>query len=59
MVGLEQTELEPLIEGAIYRHRTGIACRDLLALSGPWQTVEKRHHRFSTDALPFHQGAVA
>jgi transposase len=39
----------PLIEGAIYRYRTGIAWRDLPAEFGPWQTVWKRHHRFSTD----------
>ena len=39
----------PLVEGAIYRYRTGIAWRDLPAEFGPWQTVWKRHHRFSTD----------
>ena len=39
----------PLVEGAIYRYRTGIAWRDLSAEFGPWQTVWKRHHRFSTD----------
>jgi len=38
-----------LVEGAIYRYRTGIAWRDLPAEFGPWQTVWKRHHRFSTD----------
>lgn len=38
-----------LIEGAIYRYRTGIAWRDLPAEFGPWRTVWKRHHRFSTD----------
>jgi transposase len=38
-----------LVEGAIYRFRTGIAWRDLPAEFGPWQTVWKRHHRFSTD----------
>ena len=38
-----------LIEGAIYRYRTGVAWRDLPAEFGPWQTVWKRHHRFSTD----------
>ncbi len=38
-----------LVEGAIYRYRTGVAWRDLPADFGPWQTVWKRHHRFSTD----------
>ena len=38
-----------LVEGAIYRLRTGIAWRDLPAEFGPWQTVWKRHARFSRD----------
>jgi transposase len=38
-----------LVEGAIYRDRTGVAWRDLPSEFGPWQTVWKRHHRFSTD----------
>ena len=38
-----------VIEGIIYRFRTGIAWRDLPASFGPWQTVWKRHRRFSTD----------
>ncbi|MDX6228666.1 MAG: hypothetical protein QOI76_2056 [Frankiales bacterium] len=38
-----------LMEGAIYRYRTGVAWRDLPAEFGPWQTVWKRHHRFSVD----------
>ena len=38
-----------LVEGAIYRLRTGVAWRDLPQEFGPWQTVWKRHHRFSTD----------
>ena len=38
-----------LIEGAIYRLRTGVAWRDLPAEYGPWQTVWKRHHRFCLD----------
>jgi len=38
-----------VIEGAIYRLRTGIAWRDLPAEFGPWQTVWKRHFRFSGD----------
>ncbi len=38
-----------LVEGAIYRYRTGVAWRDLPAEFGPWQTVWKRHARFSRD----------
>lgn len=38
-----------LIEGAIFRYRTGTPWRDLPSEFGPWQTVWKRHHRFSVD----------
>lgn len=38
-----------VLEGIIYRFRTGIAWRDLPASFGPWQTVWKRHRRFSGD----------
>jgi len=38
-----------VIEGIIYRLRTGIAWRDLPESCGPWQTVWKRHKRFSVD----------
>jgi transposase len=38
-----------VVEAVIYRFRTVIAWRDLPASFGPWQTVWKRHHRFSTD----------
>ena len=33
----------------MYRLRTGIAWRDLPTSFGPWQTVWKRHKRFSVD----------
>jgi transposase len=33
----------------VYRYRTGVAWRDLPARFGPWQTVWKRHARFSRD----------
>lgn len=33
----------------IYRYRCGIASRDLPSSFGPWQTVWKRHRRFSSD----------
>jgi transposase len=39
----------PIVEGIIYRYRCGIAWRDLPEQFGPWQTVWKRHHRYSTD----------
>ena len=48
-MGRPMVEHRPLVEGAIYRYRTGIAWRDLPAEFGPWQTVWKRHHRFSVD----------
>jgi len=38
-----------VVEGIVYRYRTGIPWRDLPAEFGPWQTVWKRHHRFTTD----------
>lgn len=38
-----------VVEGVIYRFRCGIAWRDLPASFGPWQTVWKRHRRFSGD----------
>src|ERR671917_1517215 len=38
-----------VLEGILFRYRTGIAWRDLPAEFGPWQTVWKRHHRFSVD----------
>lgn len=38
-----------MVEGIVYRYRTGVAWRDLPAEFGPWQTVWKRHARFSRD----------
>jgi transposase len=38
-----------VVEGIVYRLRTGIAWRDLPTSFGPWQTVWKRHKRFSVD----------
>jgi putative transposase len=38
-----------LLEGIAWRFRTGSPWRDLPADFGPWQTVWKRHHRFSFD----------
>lgn len=38
-----------VVEGVIFRYRTGCPWRDLPAEFGPWQTVWKRHYRFSQD----------
>ena len=38
-----------VVEAIVYRLRTGVAWRDLPETFGPWQTVWKRHKRFSTD----------
>lgn len=38
-----------VIEGIIYRLRTGVPWRDLPVEFGPWQTVCKRHARFCRD----------
>lgn len=38
-----------VVEGIIYRFRCGIPWRDLPGWFGPWQTVWKRHKRFSVD----------
>ena len=39
-----------VVEGIVYRYRTGVPWRDLPAEFGPWQTVWKRHHRFGRTA---------
>lgn len=38
-----------VVNGIVYRLRTGCPWRDLPAEFGPWQTVWKRHARFSRD----------
>ena len=40
-----------MIDGIIYRYRTGIAWRDLPPDFGPWQTVWKRHARYAGAGL--------
>lgn len=37
------------VEGIIYRFRVGIPWRDLPRDYGPWQSIWKRHRRFSSD----------
>lgn len=38
-----------MLEGIAWRFRTGCPWRDLPTDFGPWQTVWKRHHRWSLD----------
>ena len=38
-----------VVEGMVWRVRTGSPWRDLPAEFGPWQTAWKRHRRFSAD----------
>lgn len=38
-----------VVEAIIYRYRCGIAWRDVPAEFGPWQTIWKRHRRYSGD----------
>jgi transposase len=49
LMGRPMTPHRLLVEGSIYRLRTGSAWRDLPAEFGPWQTVWKRHARFCKD----------
>lgn len=42
-------EHRTVVEGIIYRYRVGIPWRYLPECFGPWQTVWKRHRRFSGD----------
>ena len=39
----------PVVEGMIYRARTGVPWRDLPAEFGAWQTVHRRFQRWSVD----------
>ncbi|MFI6040917.1 IS5 family transposase [Nocardia sp. NPDC051321] len=36
-----------VVEGMLFRLRTGVPWRDLPAVFGPWQTVWKRHRRYA------------
>jgi transposase len=38
-----------VVDGIIYRYRTGIPWRDLPQVFGPWQTAWKRHRRYALD----------
>ena len=47
--GRQLRDPRQVLEGIVYRYRTGIPWRDLPAEFGPWQTAWKRHRRFSAD----------
>ena len=49
LVGRPFRDHRQVVEGIVYRYRTGVAWRDLPEEFGPWQTVWKRHRRFSLD----------
>jgi len=38
-----------VVEGIIYRYRCGLPWRDVPSEFGPWQTLWKRHRRYSGD----------
>lgn len=38
-----------VVEGIVYRYRSGIAWRDVPTDFGPWQTIWKRHRRYAGD----------
>ncbi|GAA5070091.1 hypothetical protein GCM10023318_61900 [Nocardia callitridis] len=38
-----------VVEGMLFRLRTGVPWRDLPEVFGPWQTVWKRHRRYAGD----------
>jgi transposase len=50
-----------ILEGIIWRYRVGAPWRDLPPEFGPWQTVWKRHRRFSADGTwdKIHQALLA
>jgi transposase len=48
-MGRPATPHRPVVEGIIYRYRAGVSWRDLPRDFGPWQTVWKRHHKWSAD----------
>ncbi len=48
-VGRNFANSRRVIEGMLFRLRTGIPWRDLPEIFGPWQTVWKRHRRYAGD----------
>jgi transposase len=43
------SDARSMVEGIVYRYRTGIAWRDLPRVFGPWQTVWAWHRRLAGD----------
>lgn len=60
-LGRPMRDHRQVLEGVIYRYRCGLAWRDLPSSFGPWQTVWKRHRRFSQDGTwdEIHQALLA
>ena len=48
-MGRPMRDHRPVVEGAIYRLKAGIPWRYLPAEFGAWQTVHRRHARWSSD----------
>ena len=49
MTGRPQAPHRRVVEGIVFRYRAGVPWRDLPDEFGPWQTVWKRHHKWSAD----------
>lgn len=47
--GRKFSDARLMVEGIVYRYRTGIAWRDLPVEFGPWQMVRTWHHRMAND----------
>jgi len=47
--GRPYSDARQVVEGIIYRYRTGIAWRDVPAVFGPWQTLWTWHRRMAAD----------
>ena len=45
--GRSRRDHRQVLEGIVYRYRTGVAWRDLHECYGPWQTVRKRHRAWT------------
>jgi transposase len=48
-MGRPQAPHRRVVEGIVFRYRTGVPWRDLPGEFGPWKTVWKRHHKWSAD----------
>ncbi|OSZ55791.1 transposase [Streptomyces pharetrae CZA14] len=49
--GRPRVEDRQLINGMVYKIRTGISWRDLPERYGPWQTVDTRFRRYALDGV--------